>query len=63
MNAAGKILICNIDGKILHQQDVGDQTGQRLFVNTAQWPAGIYFCSLIDGSGNTSRRVAFVVTH
>jgi len=62
-HTVGKILIRNTDGKILHMQDIGAQSGQRLSVNTSKWPAGIYFCVLHKQNGQAERRITLVVMH
>lgn len=62
-DVVGKLRVWNAEGKVMYEQEIGAHTGQRLSINTAQWPAGIYFCSLHKQNGQMGQRVAFVVMH
>ncbi|MDZ4680143.1 MAG: hypothetical protein SGI94_06850 [Saprospiraceae bacterium] len=47
----------------MYSQEIEAGTGQRLLVNTAQWPAGVYFCILHEEHGQGILRGTFVVMH
>ncbi|MFM9949419.1 MAG: T9SS type A sorting domain-containing protein [Saprospiraceae bacterium] len=59
----GKLQVWNTEGKVMYDQEIEANAGQRLVVNTAQWPAGVYFCTFYDNKGWNERRVTFVVSH
>jgi len=62
-DVAGKLRVWNAAGQVMFHEEIRERAGQRLSINTAQWPAGIYFCTLQSDGGRASRRVAFVVNH
>ncbi len=59
----GKLQVWNAEGKTMYSQEIEAGTGQRLLVNTAQWPAGVYFCILHEEHGQGILRGTFVVMH
>jgi len=59
----GKLQVWNAEGKTMYSQEIEAGTGQRLLVNTMQWPAGVYFCTFYDNKGRAERRATFVVSH
>ncbi|MFM9950608.1 MAG: T9SS type A sorting domain-containing protein [Saprospiraceae bacterium] len=59
----GSLQVCSTDGRIMYNQEIEANAGQRLSVNTVHWPTGVYFCILLDEHGHSVRRVTFVVSH
>jgi len=62
--ALGNLNIRNADGKTMCAFEIGEQTGQTLNIDTKNWPAGSYFCSIYNNSTHLpNRRFSLVVTH
>ncbi len=59
----GKLQVWNAEGKVMFDEEIRERAGQRLSINTTQWPAGVYFCTVYDNRGRDERRVTFVVSH
>jgi hypothetical protein len=57
-DAAGEIQITDVTGRVLGQFTMPES--KRLTVNTAEYPAGLYFYQYAHGTTESGR---FVITH